>query len=180
MDHIFKMGHGFQVPDGTWVYGFLNPKDPQSGLPWNLVEGFNMSGGEIAPHSHSKIHLHPLVTQVTYVICGNLDVKMKDPTAPEPYLLHLHPEQAIITCPGTFLQLINPAGVTCRVFYLVSPPYVFEMDADQIIYDDALVLDESWQDLENLGWKPPALLEHQKTPEARAAALKRLETRIKH
>ena len=41
MDRVFKIDNSFQVPDGTILSPFLNPKDAFSDLPWDLFEGFS-------------------------------------------------------------------------------------------------------------------------------------------
>ncbi len=78
MNRIFRIDRGFQVPDGTIVSPFLNSKDSESDLPWDLIEGFSIAAGEIAPNSKSKIHIMSLVQQVTFVLGGKLEVCMKD------------------------------------------------------------------------------------------------------
>jgi hypothetical protein len=107
MNRIFAIDRGFKVPDGTIVTPFLNSKDSESDLPWDLVEGFSISAGEIAPNSKSKIHIIPLVRQVTFVLSGKLKVCMKDIDTPATYILEVSENQAILTPPGTFLQYIN-------------------------------------------------------------------------
>lgn len=54
MNRIFTIDKGFQVPDGTIVSPFLNSQDSESDLPWDLVKGFSLSAGVIAPNSKSK------------------------------------------------------------------------------------------------------------------------------
>lgn len=177
MDRIFTIKEGFRVPDGTTVYPFLNAKDCMSGLPWNLLDGFSISAGDIDPHSKSKIHVMPQVTQVTLVVRGKLEIAMKDTQTHDPYTLRLAEQQAVITRPGTFFQLINPTDVTCRVLYIVSPPYIFDMQDGQILYDDAVVLNEDWEALGKLSWEQLAVLGARVTPEARQAAMNRLSQR---
>ena len=66
-------------------------------------------------------------------------------------MLRLDGEQAVLTRPGTFFQLINSTTVPCRVLYITSPSYLFEMDQNgQVKYDDAIALDEDWQELAEL------------------------------
>jgi mannose-6-phosphate isomerase-like protein (cupin superfamily) len=172
MKPVFAIEHGIKVPDGTVVYPFLNPKDSTSGLPRDLIEGFSIAAGDIEPHSESKIQVLPLSTQVTFVIRGTLNVCIKDAELPVPETLLVRTEQAIVTRPGTFFQLINPTDTLCRVLYIVSPPYIFDKQDDQILYDDAVVFDEDWQALAKLNWQPAALLTDRIT--ARQAALDRL------
>lgn len=168
---IFSIRNGFQVPDGTLVYPFLNPKDSMSDLPWELLDGFSIAAGDVAPHGASKIQVLPLTAQVTFVLRGTMQIIAKDPEAPAPYTLQLAAEQASIQRPGTFFQLVNPADVLCRVLYIVSPPYVFDQHEGEIRYDESLVFDEDWQALADLNWQLPALRERLVTAEARQAAL---------
>lgn len=53
MNHIFTIKTGYRVPEGRVVHPLLNPQDPDSGLPFDLIEGFSIAAGEIAPHSQS-------------------------------------------------------------------------------------------------------------------------------
>jgi len=68
MNRVFTIDRDFQVPDGTFVYPFLNPKDSTSGLPWDLIEGFSIAASDIAPYSQSKIQIMPLADRVTSVL----------------------------------------------------------------------------------------------------------------
>ncbi len=174
MNRIFAIRDGFKVPDGTTVRPFLNAKDCMSRLPWDLLDDFSLSAGDIEPHSQSKIHVMPHVTQVTFVVRGELEIVMKDIQTRDPYTLRLAEQQAVITKPSTFFQLINSTDVTCRVLYIVSPPYVFDRQDGQILYDDTVVFDENWQALAQLNWQPPVLVTGRVTAEARQAALTRL------
>lgn len=174
MRRIFMISGGFPVPDGTIVYPFLNTKDSTSGLPWDLLDGFSLSAGVINPYISSKIHVMPQVTQVTFVLEGQIDIVMKDTESSEPYKLHLAGRQAVITRPGTYFQIVNDTDRPCLVLYIVSPAYVFDLYDGQVRYDDAVVLDEDWQDLEKINWLPSALNSGWVTAEARQAALDRL------
>jgi len=177
MNRIFTIRDGFRVPDETTVYPFLNAKDCLSGLPWDLLDGFSLSAGDIEPKSQSKIQVMPHVTQVTFVVRGELEIVIKDAKSRDPYAFRLAEQQAVITKPSTFFQLINPADVMCRVLYIVSPPYVFDRQDSQILYDDTVVFDEDWQALAQLNWQPPVLVTGRVTAEARQAALTRLAGR---
>jgi hypothetical protein len=170
---IFSIGKGGQVPDGTKVFPLLNCRDCTSSLPADLLEDFSLAVGEIEPHRHSKIHVMPLVTQVTFVLRGELEAWMKDGDQPAPYSLRLGAEQAILTRPGTFLQLRNPMPAPCRVLYMVSPSYVFLMEEGRVIYDDSVVLEEDWEALEGINWKPGALRSLDSIRAARDLAQKR-------
>jgi hypothetical protein len=153
MNKVFEITKPFRVPDGTLVSPFLNSRDCMSGLPFDLLADVSMSAGNIEPHRHSKIHIMPHVTQITFVRHGTLKVQMKGNNDTEPYSLSIADSQAVITEPGTFFQLINDSNQLCEVLYIVSPAYLFEMVKDKVIYDDSLVLEESWGELETTGWR---------------------------
>lgn len=157
MNRIFAADKGFTVPDGTTVYSLLDPAGlgPSAG-EW--AEEISVALGCIPPHTASKIHLHPLVTQVTWVIAGQLTLTMKDPAADAPYTVSLAPEQAAIALPGTFFQLINRSETDVRVLYIVTPAFIFEASVDgRVLYNDALVFDEDWGGLAAAGWTLPEL-----------------------
>lgn len=174
MNRIFMAGEGFTVPDGTVVYSLLDPAALGQGAgEW--AEGVSLALGHIPPHTTSKIHLHPVVTQVTWVISGQLTVMMKDPTAVAPYALDLAAEQAAMTLPGTFFQLVNHSGADCRVLYIVTPAFLFETDASgQALYNDALVFDSDWADLAAADWVVAELDDLEAIHAARRAAQDRL------
>lgn len=52
------------VPDGTLLRPFLNPKDITSGLPWDLLEGLSVTAGQVNPGVKSDIIVHPYVTNI--------------------------------------------------------------------------------------------------------------------
>jgi len=64
MHRVFSITTPFRVPDGTWVSPFLNAKDSQSDLPFDLLDGFSIAAGVIDPNSCSKIHMMPFVTRL--------------------------------------------------------------------------------------------------------------------
>jgi hypothetical protein len=176
--NVFQATNGIRVPDGTHVFPFLNSNDVESGLPPGLLDAFSLAIGEIEPNSSSKIHVHPLVTQVAFVLDGRLEVRLRDDSTPEPYTIQLAQHQAALTRPGAFLQLINKSVFPCRVLYVVGPAYVFEVDDQKRpTYDDAIALDESWEELAQLNWMPPGLRDADMTPERRDAAIRRIRQR---
>lgn len=178
MFRVFEATTGFKVPDTTIVFPFLNPNDVKSGLPPELLDSFSLAIGEIEPTSRSKIHVHPLVTQVTMVLDGRLEVRLRDHSAPKPYTVRLAQHQAALVRPGTFLQLINPSVFPCRTLYVVGPAYVFDADEHGTVrYEDAVTLDESWEALAEDDWLPPGLRDAPVTEEQRAAALRRVRER---
>lgn len=181
MNHVFTVTTGFTVPDETVVYPFLNSKDIKSQLPWDLSEGVSLAVGEIAPLSHSKIHLCPIVTLITWVIAGELRITMKDPLTSEPYTVRLQPEEAAIARPGTFLQHRNDQTTRCRVLYIVSPAHVFVLDEQQaFMYDDAIVTDADWPTLARQGWTIPEAADLDRIQRDRARALQYLQTHQSH
>jgi len=173
LKRIFSMEKGVQVPDGTRVFSLLNCRDSNSGLRGNLLEDFSLAAGEIKPRRHSKIHVMPLVTQVTFVLQGEVEAWMKEADQPAPYSLRLEAEQAVLTRPGTFLQFQNHTPAPCRVLYIVSPAYVFLMEKGRVAYDDSVVLEEDWEELEKINWKPGALRSLDSIRAARELAQKR-------
>lgn len=176
MNKLFSIQNGINVPDGTVVYPFLNAKDSTSGLSWDLLDGFSLAAGDIAPHSFSKIHVMPHVTQVTFLLSGQLEIIMKDSLVDEPYPCHLATQQAVLTQPGTFYQLVNSSSSIARVLYIVSPAYVFDMDdAEQVRYDDAIALQESWLELSMLKWNPASLRDPLNSIDARQDASYRIQ-----
>jgi len=174
LKRIFSVGKGVRVPDGTRIFSLLNCRDSTAGLPGNLLEDFSLAVGVIEPNHRSKIHVMPLVTQVTFVLRGELEAWMKDAEQPSPYSLRLEAEQAILTRPGTFLQFRNHAPAPCRVLYVVSPAYVFLKEAERVIYDDSVVLEEDWEELKKNHWRPRSLHSLDSIRKERQAAVERL------
>lgn len=176
MNRIFAVSASLRVPDGTLVSPFLNARDSTSGLPFDLLDGFSLAAGTIEPGSQSKIHVMPLVTQVTFVRSGILTARMKAVADEGPYTLMVTSDEAIVTEPGVLLQLSNETREACEVLYIVSPAYVFEFDDGKLIFDDSLVLDETWTELEAARWQPSRALptlEQRMQAEARLAAKSR-------
>ena len=161
------------MPDSTKVFPLFNCRDFTNSLPGNLLEDFSLAVGEIEPGRKSKVHVMPLVTQVTLVLQGKLEVWMKDADQLEPYSLRLEAEQAIITRPGTFLQFRNPTGLSCRVLYIVSPTYLFVMEEGRVVYDDSVVLEEDWEELEKINWNTGKLYSLDSIRKDRQAAKER-------
>ena len=167
MKKIFSAGDGFPVPDGTIVHSILDPRlASQGGAAW--VDEISMAMGEIPAHTTSKIHVHPVITQVTYVLSGALTIVMKDATVGEPYRLPLAPNETVVTQPGTFFQLVNDQSVACRVLYITTPAFVFDADANGTVrYNDAMVLEEDWETLAGCAWKIPQMGTVETTQQAR-------------
>lgn len=152
MKRVFQPRGWFTVPDGTDVSAFLNATDAmQTDVPWASLGEMSIAAGRIAPNTQSSIHVHPVVTQVTYVLTGELVVRMKDASQAAAYDLPLQRGQAVVTRPGTLFQLRNEANAASEVLYIVSPSYVFEMVGDEVIYDDAILVARTWEELSTTG-----------------------------
>lgn len=172
MNQVFGIAQAFRIPDGTLVAPFLNPRDAKSGLPFTLLDGVSLSAGIIEPRSASKITIMPHVAQITFVRRGDLEVHMKGPADARRYSLALSADQAAITEPGTYLQLVNHSDRPCEVLYIVTPAYVHEETSrKEVLYDDSVIVEESWEALEAAGWRTAARLPG---AEEREAAVKRL------
>ena len=176
MNRIFAPGEGFVVPDGTIVHSLLDAAAlGQDAGEW--AEAMSLALGRIPPRMASRIHLHPVVTQATWVISGQLTVVMKDSTADAPYALDLVAEQAALTLPGTLFQLVNRSAVECRVLYIVVPAFVYEVGAGgEVLYNDALVFDLDWDELAASGWAAAELHDLEVIRAARRAAKDRLRS----
>lgn len=173
MNKIFKASGFFNVPDGTKVASLFNSTDVSGNIA-GPKEGISVAIGEIDPGTKSKIHVHPLVSQVTFVLDGAISIYMKDSTASEKYKLELKKDEAVMTEEGTFFQLINESDEICRVMYIVTPEFLFETADKKVVYNDAVVLEEDWEELAHLDWKAPELLNCNITAEARQKALERI------
>jgi len=175
---FFEVTKGFDVEDTTTVFPFLNGNDAKSGLPRGLPESFSMAIGVIHAERASKIHVHPVVTQVTMVLDGVLEVRLGGPSIPRLRTIQLAQNQAVLVRPGTFLQLVNESLFPCRTLYVVGPAYVADIDDEgEVIYEDAVTLDESWEELEAQDWRPAKLRDADVTCERREAALSRVRER---
>jgi hypothetical protein len=176
MKRKFYIENTIRVPDGTLVSPFLNSKDITSGLPFELVDGFSIAAGEIETGVSSSIHIMPFVTQVTFVRRGSLRICMCEKDSDSRYELDLIADQAALTRPGTFFQLANRSNESCHVLYIVSPAYLFEMDENgSVVYDDAVVLEEDWDDLKKLDWQPPEIRSGSLSRKKRQEAYERLK-----
>lgn len=174
MNRKFTAEKLFRVPDGTLVSPFLNSKDSKSDLPFDLIEGFSIAMGKIEAHTNSLIHIHPHITQVTYVLSGGINLKMKGEKDLEPYEVEVKENQAGISNPGELFQLINPYNEDAVVLYIVSPAFVFELKDNEVIYNDAITLNESWEELKNQKFSIHKLKDPRYSLTARNESLQRL------
>lgn len=175
MQRIFQSKAMFPVADGTLVGPVLNSYDVnERGLPLEALPGASIATGEIAAGCASNPHLHPVVTQVTWLLAGALRVRMKHAHAAQPYELTLRRGQAVLTEPMTFLQLVNPHRTrVARVLYLATPAYVHLPGEGG--YDDAIVFEQTWEKLVQDGFPQPRV-ESDEIRSKRAAAQDRIRT----
>jgi hypothetical protein len=176
MNRVFEPLQFFALPDGTRVAPVLNPWDVNAcAPPSESLPGASIAVGEIAGGQASKPHLHPIVTQVTWVVDGALRVRMKGSRDPQPYELNVVAGSGILTEPMTFLQVVNADEArVARVLYVVTPAYVHLPGADG--YDDAVVFDLSWEELTAVGF-PTGAIDLAEVARSRAMAVARLRAR---
>ncbi len=60
--------------------------------------------------------------------------------------------EACLSKQNTFFQLINNSNDVAKVLYIVSPDYLFLMENEKVIYDDAIIVDEDWDKLKDADW----------------------------
>jgi len=176
MNKIFEPRGFFTVPDGTDVSPFMNATDAmQQDVPWGALGDMSIAAGRIGPGVSSWIHVHPIVTHVTYLVSGHLGIRMKEAKAPKPYDLELRVGAAVLTEPGTLFQLQNTSDEIAEVLYIVSPSYAFEVDDGKVVYNDAVLVAETWEDLRAAHYDLAAFrtLRDQATA-SRAEAMRRL------
>jgi hypothetical protein len=174
MERIFQPTQFFALPDGTEVAPLVNPWDRNaSGVPHDCFAGASVALGQIAPGAASSPHLHPLVTQLTWLLEGALRVRMKGERDAAPYELDLTVGQGALTEPMTFLQLVNrDAARPARVLYVVTPAYVYLPGVDG--YDDAVVFDRTWDALARAGFPTDAVGRLDAVRARRARAMARM------
>jgi mannose-6-phosphate isomerase-like protein (cupin superfamily) len=173
MNKIFKASDLFNVPDGTKVASLFSSTDLLSNAAASK-ESLSIAIGEIPPGTKSKIHVHPVVSQVTFVLDGAISIYMKDRFSSEKYKLEVKKNEAVLTQEGTFFQLVNESDDICRVIYIVTPEFLFEAIDGEVTYNDAIVLEEDWEELARLNWNPPELKSLNDAAEGRKKALERV------
>ena len=156
--------------DGTEVDAFLNATDGAPG-EFNLAAlgDVSVAAGRLRPGVRSAIHAHPVVTQLTYVIAGQLATRTQDAAYAPPREAIVAAGEALLTAPGTLVELRNDGAEDVRVLYIVTPSYVVERAGSRVVYEDAVLLDD-WQG-------PLSAAVRAKAHTARAAALERLAMR---
>ena len=127
------------VADGTEVAALLNATRGPA-----ISGDLSLANGRLAPGIRSAVHFHPIVTQLTYVLTGTLTVWMQEGSGCEPYRLAARPGGAIVTLPGTLLQLGNETDAITTVLYVVTPGYLHDEDSG---FNDAVIAGQSWDSL---------------------------------
>lgn len=178
MREVFRRSQPFLVPDGTLLSPFLSPLDSESGLPGEVATALSevsIAEGLLPSATKSRIQFHPHTCLITFVLDGELTVRMQGPRDDYRTPLLLSPGEAVITERGSYLQLINDSSTECRVLYIVTPAYVFLLEGDVVEYDDAVVLDDGWDALRERDWRPevPVPSSHERT-RARDEVLRRV------
>ena len=174
MNKIFAAGDGVTVPDGTRVFELYGPGRLRfDALP--VRDEQSLALGELPGDTASFVHVHPIVTHLTYVLSGKLMVTMKDASNASPYSIDLIEGESVFTAPGTFFQLNNRHSVACRLLYVCSPGFVFLTDSQgQVVYNDQVVPGLDWDELAERHWQLPELADLEATRSRRAAALQRM------
>ncbi|MGD9764366.1 MAG: cupin domain-containing protein [Candidatus Binatia bacterium] len=176
VDLRFRAESFFTGDDGTQVSPFLNPRDAMSAVPWDLLHGFSLAMGRLAPGEQSAIHVHPFVERVVVVLSGALELLLKDVEDPEPYRIALAAHDAAVMRPGSFQQLRNPGPQRTDLLYVVSPPFQFEPGSGgDPLYTDAIVVGRSWEALQANGWTAPKLSDPAASFDARQCSVERVQ-----
>lgn len=139
LNRVFRPGGFVPAPDGTEVDAFLNPADARTARLPGMPEGLGLAAGRIGPGVTSAIHVHPVVTQVTYVVAGELTVRMRESEGVAPLECALGPGEAVVAEPGMPIQFANRTEAAVHVLYVTSPAYVSSGNGE---YDDAILLDD--------------------------------------
>jgi hypothetical protein len=77
-----------------------------------------LAEGALAPGDYG-IHLHYSLEQVTYVLSGQVRVRMGDPDE----VVELGPGEAVLTLPGRTLSFQNDGPGEARVLFICAPSY---------------------------------------------------------
>ena len=122
MNRAFSARGFFTVPDGTDVSPFLNATDVmQDDVPWARWARWALPRAAFLPDPLMDSR-PPVVVQVTYVVSGQLNIRMKEFETADPHDLRAIAGQRSSLRPGTLFQLRNDADAPAEVLYIVSPP----------------------------------------------------------
>ena len=174
MNNIYKIEKGIVVPDGTTVFEIIGVSQSKTeGLP--ITKEQSLAYGKLAPGEKSKVHVHPVISHLTWVISGQLTVGMKDKKSSEMYFIEVAPRETVLTEPETFFQLINNSDQVCEVLYMVAPAFIFEVNEQgEILYNDQIVLNLGWKELAERNWQIPELEDIETIRKMRDESLKRI------
>jgi mannose-6-phosphate isomerase-like protein (cupin superfamily) len=108
------------------------------GIPIHLVLcDFHTAGQEAAmgsmrfvglaegriPPGEWGVHAHCSLEQITYVLEGEVVVRMRDLFGSEVHTVTLQPGQALATLPAQTLSFANAGESAARVLFICAPPY---------------------------------------------------------
>ena len=139
MKTLFEPGGFVAARDGTEIDPFLNPADSSEevdALP-GIFGRMSAAAGRLRAGVTSAIHVHPVVSQITYVVSGRLTVKTLRRGQRVPEEFDVRTGAAVVSEAGVPVQFLNNTQEDVAVFYVVSPGYVSD-DA----YDEAIMLDD--------------------------------------
>jgi uncharacterized cupin superfamily protein len=176
MNYLYKKSDRILVPDGTFLQPIIGANISQK-LGIKHIKGCSLAVGILPPGKSTSIHIHPVCLHLAWVISGELTAYMKDVTSDSKYCLTAGPEEVITTEPMTFLQLANESDSELQILYICAPEFIYEVDGDQVVYNDAVVLEETWDELEKANWELKDPLDIRVISKNRDEALARL---IKH
>jgi mannose-6-phosphate isomerase-like protein (cupin superfamily) len=178
MNRIYKIENGVVVPDGTTVYEIIGPvQSSNEGLP--IIEEHSLAQGVLDPNEKSSVHVHPIISHLTWVISGELTVGMKDKNSEDMYFITVKPNETVLTEPGTFFQLLNNGKDICKVLYIVAPAFIYEVDENgNVLYNDQIVLNMTWEELRKNNWTIPELNNLDEIKKSRIQSLNRLKEKI--
>lgn len=176
MNRIYRIEKGIVVPDGTEVFEIIGPvQSSKTGLP--IVEEQSLAFGKLDPGEKSSVHVHPIISHLTWVVSGTLTVGMKDPASKEMYYINVRPRETLLTQPGTYFQLLNNSSDVVEILYIVSPAFIYEVaDDGTVLYNDQIVLDMDWEQLALCNWTIPELADMHKIRRAREKSMRRLQS----
>ena len=140
-----------------------------------MFAGMSLALGTLPAASESEIHIHPVVDHLTWVVGGELTVRMKGPDDADMYELALGSEQVALTRACTFFQLVNKSDRPVTTLYGVAPAFVFELnELGEVVYNDQVVPHKSWDELRKIGWHLEELADLAEIARRREESLKRL------
>jgi len=139
MRTLFEPGGFVAARDGTEIDPFLNPANTSEGvdgLP-GIFSRISAAAGRLRPGVSSAIHMHPVVSQITYVVSGRLTVKTLRRGQRVPKAFDVQAGAAVVSEAGAPVQFLNDTQEDVAVLYVVSPGYVSDDT-----YDEAIMLDD--------------------------------------